>query len=191
MKTAAVLRLPACRDLSRQTRVSTSNYSALTTGLVRPRNAINYLQKRFPSPKWENSPSGTLCAKWLQKKWEWSSTTMNTESSNGFSSRTNKRGNYSFNHVRAAFGLLDPYNAESFGDYTVWGTQRRGKAPLSRGSFEREMWENADVSFSSLPAAQAAPPPHSHRRLSPSLNLSLVLIYIMDGSFSLQDRVNT
>lgn len=128
MKTAAVLRLPPCRDLSRQTRVSNSNYAALTTRLVRPRNPINYLQKRFPSPKWENSTSGTLCAKWLQKKLEWSSTTMNTKSSNCFSSCTNKRGNYSFNHVRDAFGLLDPYNAESFGDYAVWCTQQRGKA---------------------------------------------------------------
>lgn len=128
MKTAAVLRLPPCRDLSRQTRVSTSNYSALTTGLVRPRNAINYLQKRFPSPKWENSTSGTLSAKWLQKKWEWSSTTMNTKSSDRFSSCTNKRGNCCFNHARAAFGLLDPYNAESFGDYAVWRTQQRGEA---------------------------------------------------------------
>lgn len=45
--------------------------------------------------------------------------------------------------------------------------------PVGCGSFESEMWEIADVS--PLP-----PPP-----------LPLLLIYIMDGSFSLQDRVNT
>lgn len=49
------------------------------------------------------------------------------------------------------------------------------------------MWENADMSFSSLPTPEALL--HLHPCLS--LNLSFFLIYIMDGSFSLHDQVNT
>lgn len=128
MKTAAVPRLPPCRDLSRQTRVSTSNYSALTTGLARPRNAINYLQKRFPSPKWENSASGTLCAKWLQKKWEWSSTTMKTENHPIASHRAQTSVEITALTASAPlFGLLDPYNAESFLAITPFGARSSGE----------------------------------------------------------------
>lgn len=55
-----------CWDLNRQTRISSCYYSAFTTGPVRPWDAINYLQKCFPSLKWINSASGTVC--WILGK---------------------------------------------------------------------------------------------------------------------------
>lgn len=71
--------------------------------------------------------------------------------------------------------------------YLVYAVRKVWLSPVSCGLFESEMWENADISFSSLPTPGA--PLHLHRCLS--LNLSFILIYIMDGSFTLHDWVST
>lgn len=74
-------------------------------------------------------------------------------------------------------------SAAALGDYPVWRTQQLGSALHSA------------VAHLKVKCGKVLTSPlsrhHGHRRRRPSLNLSLLLIYIMDGSFSLQDRVNT
>lgn len=89
-------------------------------------------------------------------------------------------------------GLLDPYNAESFGDYAVWCTQQqRGKALHSAVAHLKGKCGKMLTSLSPLSRQHRRRHRRTRTAVSLSLNLSLVLIYIMDGSFSLQDRVNT
>lgn len=112
-------------------------------------------------------------------------TTMKTKASNRLPACTGAGGNHSHNHICAAFGLLKAHVTLHLAAITLLGG--RSSSPVGCGSFGSEMWGNADVA--SLPATRAPPPPPPPPPLS--LNRALVLIYITDGSFSLQDRVNT
>lgn len=119
---------------------------------------------------------------------ESSSTTMKTKLCNRLSTCTNKCGNCSYNHICAAFGPFKrECNAEPLGDYPVWCTRQLGSALQSAVAHLKVKCGKLLTSLLSQH--------HGRRRTRPtvslSLTLSLLLIYIMDGSFSLQDRVNT